>query len=144
MPSAGAWDSFTAYQGPRSAGKLSFCRSGGFEGLCPRSPSFQQETYPGRIYGTGDGPSRQKMGVRFVERIYADRVYNPDGTLQSRKISGSVIHDLEKAAQQALAMVQNGYVLAHDGIKVNVKPESICVHGDTPTAVAILQKIGRA
>jgi 5-oxoprolinase (ATP-hydrolysing) subunit A len=84
------------------------------------------------------------MGVRFVERIYADRVYNPDGTLQSRKISGSVIHDLEKAAQQALAMVQNGYVLAHDGIKVNVKPESICVHGDTPTAVAILQKIGRA
>ena len=38
-------------------------------------------------------------------------------------------------------MVQTGYVVAHDGTKVNVKPESICVYGDTPTAVAILQKI---
>ena len=80
-------------------------------------------------------------GVRFVEEVYADRVYNPDGTLQSRKIPGSVIHDPEKAAQQALTMVQSRYVVAHDGTKVKVKPESICVHGDTPTAVAILQKI---
>jgi len=83
----------------------------------------------------------KEMGVRFVEEVYADRVYNPDGTLQSRKIPGSVIHDPEKAARRALTMLQNGYVIPHDGTKVNVKPESICVHGDTPTAVAILQKI---
>ncbi len=83
----------------------------------------------------------KEIGVRFVEEVYADRVYNPDGTLQSRKIPGSVIHDPEKAARQALTMAQEGYVIAHDGTKVKVIPESICVHGDTPTAVMILQKI---
>jgi UPF0271 protein len=83
----------------------------------------------------------KEVGVRFVEEVYADRVYNPDGTLQSRKIPGSVIHDSEKAARQALTMVQEGYVVAHDGTKVKVKPESLCVHGDTPSALAILQKI---
>ena len=69
-------------------------------------------------------------------------MYNPDGTLQSRKIAGSVIHDPEKAAKQALTIMKEGYVLAHDGTKVKVKPETLCVHGDTPTAISILQKIG--
>jgi UPF0271 protein len=81
------------------------------------------------------------VGIRCVEEAYADRVYNPDGTLQSRKIAGSVIHDPEKAARQALTMVKEGYVVAHEGTKVKVKPETLCVHGDTPTAVVILQKI---
>ena len=40
-----------------------------------------------------------------------------------------------------MAMAQTGYVVAHDGTEVKVKPETICVHGDTPTAVVILQKI---
>jgi UPF0271 protein len=91
--------------------------------------------------GTVMVQAAQEVGVRFVEEVYADRVYNPDGTLQSRKIPGSVIHDSGKAARQALTMVQEGYVVAHDGTKVKVKPESLCVHGDTPNALAILQKI---
>jgi len=82
-----------------------------------------------------------EAGVLFVEEVYADRVYNPDGTLQSRKIAGSVIHDPERAARQALNVVREGYVVAHDGTRVKVKPETLCVHGDTPSAVAILQKI---
>jgi UPF0271 protein len=83
----------------------------------------------------------KEVGIRFVEEVYADRVYNPDGTLQSRKIAGSVIHDPEKAARQALSVVREGCVVAHDGTKVKVKPETLCVHGDTASAVAILQKI---
>ncbi|HYA94333.1 MAG TPA: 5-oxoprolinase subunit PxpA [Thermodesulfobacteriota bacterium] len=82
-----------------------------------------------------------ETAIRFVEEVYADRVYNPDGTLQSRTIAGSVIHDPERAASQALTMVREGYVVAHDGTRVKVKPETLCVHGDTPSAVAILQKI---
>ncbi len=83
----------------------------------------------------------KEVGVRYAEEVYADRVYNPDGTLQSRKIPGSVIHDPEKAARQALTIVKEGYVLAHDGSKFAVKPETLCVHGDTPTALPILQRI---
>jgi UPF0271 protein len=83
----------------------------------------------------------KEIGVRFVEEVYADRVYNPDGMLQSRKIPGSVIQDSEKAARQALGSLQEGYVVAHDGTKVKVTPKSLCVHGDTPGALAILKKI---
>jgi UPF0271 protein len=91
--------------------------------------------------GTVMVQAAKEAGIRFVEEVYADRVYNPDGTLQSRKIAGSVIHDPEKAARQVLNMVREGYVVAHDGTRVKVKPETLCVHGDTPSAVAILQKI---
>ena len=91
--------------------------------------------------GTVMVQAAKEIGVRFVEEVYADRVYNPDGTLQSRKIAGSVIHDSEKAAWQALMSVQEGYVVAHNGTKVKVKSESLCVHGDTPSALSILQKI---
>jgi UPF0271 protein len=91
--------------------------------------------------GTVMAQAAREIGIRFVEEVYADRVYNPDGTLQSRKILGSVIHESEKAAQQALIAVLKGYVVAHDGTQVKLKAESLCVHGDTPTAVAILQKI---
>jgi UPF0271 protein len=93
------------------------------------------------LTGTVMVQAAREVGVRCVEEAYADRVYNPDGTLQSRKIAGSVIHDPEKAARQALTMVKEGYVVAHEGTKVKVKPETLCVHGDTPTAVVILQKI---
>ncbi|MDH4268129.1 MAG: LamB/YcsF family protein [Deltaproteobacteria bacterium] len=93
------------------------------------------------LAGTVMVQAAKEAGVRFVEEAYADRVYNPDGTLQSRKIAGSVIQDPEKAARQALTLVQEGYVIAHDGTKVMVKPETLCVHGDTPGAIAILQKI---
>ncbi len=93
------------------------------------------------LTGTVMVQAAKEVGVRYVEEVYADRVYNPDGTLQSRKIAGSVIHDPEKAAKQALTIMKEGYVLAHDGTKVKVKPDTLCVHGDTPTAISILQKI---
>lgn len=96
------------------------------------------------LAGTVMVQAAKEVGVRFVEEVYADRVYNPDGTLQSRKIVGSVIHDPEKAAGQALTMVQEGYVIANDGTQVRVKPETLCIHGDTPQAIAILQRIREA
>ena len=50
-------------------------------------------------------------------------------------------YDPEKAAGQALTIVKEGYVIAHDGTKIPLKPASLCVHGDTPTAIEILRKI---
>jgi UPF0271 protein len=102
---------------------------------------FSKEVIFVALTGTVMVQASKEVGIRYVEEAYADRVYNPDGTLQSRKIAGSVIHDPEKAAKQALTIVKEGYVLAHDGTKVKVKPETLCVHGDTPTAISILQKI---
>ncbi len=102
---------------------------------------FDQNMIFVALAGTVMVQAAKEIGVRYVEEVYADRVYNPDGTLQSRKIPGSVIHDPEKAARQALTIIREGYVIAHDGTRVSVKPETLCVHGDTPGAIAILEKI---
>jgi UPF0271 protein len=102
---------------------------------------FDKEIILVAYSGTIMVQAAKEVGVRYVEEAYADRVYNPDGTLQSRKIPGSVIHDPEKAARQALTIVKEGYVIAHDGTKIPLKPASLCVHGDTPTAIEILKKI---
>ena len=81
-------------------------------------------------------------GLRFAGEAFADRVYNPDGTLQSRRIPGSVIHDPEKAAAQAVAIAQ-GTVIAHDGTEVPVAAETLCLHGDNPEALENARTVRR-
>jgi len=122
-------------------GNLAFVDLEASKTIARAAARFSKEIIFVALAGSVMVQAAKEVGVRFVEEVYADRVYNPDGTLQSRKIAGSVIHDPEKAARQALIIVQEGYVVAHDGTKVKVKPETLCVHGDTPGAIAILQKI---
>jgi len=124
-----------------SLGNVAFVDLEVSKAIARSAARFSQEVIFIALAGSVMVQAAKEVGVRFVEEIYADRVYNPDGTLQSRKIAGSVIHDPEEAARQALTMVRDGYVIAHEGTKVRVKPDTICVHGDTPSAIAILQKI---
>jgi UPF0271 protein len=74
-------------------------------------------------------------GVRYAREAFADRVYNADGSLQSRKISGSLITDPEKCARQAVD-IANGFLFAHDGTRVKIDAQTLCLHGDNPAAVA--------
>jgi len=105
---------------------------------------FSEEIILIALAGTVMTQAAKEVGLPFVEEGYADRVYNPDGTLRSRKTPGSIIDDPEKAAGQALTMIQEGYVIAYDGTKVKVRPGTLCVHGDTPHALPILQRIREA
>ena len=73
-------------------------------------------------------------GLRFAGEAFADRRYNPDGTLQSRRIEGSVIHDPEQAAEQAVSIAA-GSVTAVDGTTVELHAETLCLHGDNPAAL---------
>jgi UPF0271 protein len=77
----------------------------------------------------------ERDGLRFAGEAFADRVYNPDGTLQSRRIAGSVITDPEKAAKQAVSIATSRCVTAHDGSRVSLDAETLCLHGDNPAAV---------
>jgi len=90
----------------------------------------------------------EAQGLRFAAEAFADRVYNPDGTLQSRRVSGSVISDPERAARQAVSIAKDGVVFAHDGSRVLIKAETLCLHGDNPTAVenawAVREALSRA
>jgi UPF0271 protein len=67
------------------------------------------------------------MGLAVAGEGFADRRYEPDGSLRSRKFPDALITDPEEAAAQALRLARSGGV------------ETICVHGDTPGAVAILK-----
>lgn len=74
---------------------------------------------------------------------FADRRYEPDGTLRSRKFEDALIRDPVKAAQQALRMVELGVVKASDGSEVAVAAQTICIHGDTPGAPEIAAEVAR-
>ena len=83
----------------------------------------------------------EEAGLRAAQEGFADRAYNPDGTLQSRKQPGSVIHDPQRAAERAVAMVRDGVVVAYTGEEIPLRVDTICVHGDSPGAVQIAKTI---
>ncbi len=82
-------------------------------------------------------------GLRYAREAFADRSYNPDGTLQSRKIPGSLITDPKRAAQQAVDIAR-GFVIAHDGGKVQIDAQTVCLHGDNPAVLANVQSVRKA
>jgi UPF0271 protein len=86
----------------------------------------------------------QATGLRFAAEAFADRAYNPDGSLVSRRLPGSVITDPAQAAVQAVRMVKEQIVVAHDGTLVPVVAETICLHGDNPSATANAKAIRAA
>jgi UPF0271 protein len=80
-------------------------------------------------------------GLRVVAEAFADRAYMPDGSLVSRRQPGAVLHDPAEVAERMLRLVQEGVVKSIDGSLVEVKAESICVHGDSPGAVAMAREL---
>lgn len=80
-------------------------------------------------------------GLTVVAEAFADRAYTPQGNLVSRREKGSVLHDPELVAQRMLRMVRDGVVEAIDGTMTQIDAQSICVHGDSPGAVAIAQRL---
>jgi UPF0271 protein len=71
-------------------------------------------------------------GLRVAAEVFADRAYEPDGSLMSRRKPGSVIHDPTAVVSRAVRMVKERSVTASDGSIVPLDADTICVHGDTP------------
>lgn len=83
-------------------------------------------------------------GLRAVGEAFADRGYEPDGTLVSRRSPGAVITDAAAVTERAVRMAREGVVTATDGSQVRFRAESICLHGDTPGAVALARGVRAA
>ncbi|HEY0541107.1 MAG TPA: 5-oxoprolinase subunit PxpA [Actinoallomurus sp.] len=97
-------------------------------------PALPMLTLPGSAL-------HQVTGVTVVNECFADRAYNADGTLVSRREPGAVIDDEHSVAARAARMAVDGTVEAIDGSEVNVDARSICVHGDTPGAVGLARAV---
>ncbi|MBS0301607.1 MAG: LamB/YcsF family protein [Proteobacteria bacterium] len=80
-------------------------------------------------------------GLSVIEEAFADRGYTPQGTLVSRREPGAVLHDAQAVAARMLQLVREGTVPAVDGSPVAVRADSICVHGDSPGAVAMARAV---
>jgi UPF0271 protein len=76
-------------------------------------------------------------GFSIAAEAFADRRYEPDGTLRSRKHPDALIRDPVEAGRQALSIVQHGAVVAVNGRRVAVAAQTLCIHGDTPGAPEI-------
>jgi UPF0271 protein len=85
-----------------------------------------------------------EAGLTVVHEAFADRAYNPDGTLVSRRLPGAVLHDPAAIARRCVALAQGDPVLDVEGAELTVRAESICVHGDTPGAVEIARQVREA
>jgi 5-oxoprolinase (ATP-hydrolysing) subunit A len=83
----------------------------------------------------------REAGLPVAAEAFADRRYQSDGTLVPRDRAGALVTDPEEAARQAVGLARDGRVIAEDGSSVSVRADTICLHGDTPGAVAIARRI---
>ncbi len=78
-----------------------------------------------------------RLGLRVAAEAFADRSYEPDGTLTPRHLSDSVLSEPGRAVERAIRMVRDGKVVARDGSTFSLTVDTICVHGDTPNAAEL-------
>jgi UPF0271 protein len=90
------------------------------------------------------GVAAKQEGVPFVEEAFADRAYTDEGSLVSRKLAGSVIHDIDEVVTRVVRMVTDKTVVSINGNVVPIQAQTICVHGDTPGAVDMVKAIRAA
>ena len=97
------------------------------------------------------GPNRKYLeamaarhSIRIAFEFFADRAYNPDGSLVSRSTPGAVLHHGGEVADRIVKLVSEGTVTAIDGSEMVLNAETICVHGDNPEALSLVRKIREA
>ena len=83
-------------------------------------------------------------GLTVVHEAFADRAYTAEGTLVSRRLDGSVLHDADEIAARCTAMATGRPIQDNAGGSLTLSPASICVHGDTPGAVDIARRVRAA
>ncbi|MFC5738173.1 LamB/YcsF family protein [Sinirhodobacter huangdaonensis] len=79
----------------------------------------------------------REMGANWVGEIFADRAYNDDGTLLDRSRPGAVLHDPAEVGRRMEEMIRAGAIITASGARLPARIDTICVHGDSPAAVAM-------
>ena len=99
------------------------------------------------LFGLPNSPllrEGENAGLRVAAEIFADRTYEADGSLTSRRKPGSVIHEPADVVQRAVEMVTTGRVTATDGTSITLKADTLCLHGDTPGAADLARQVRAA
>jgi UPF0271 protein len=86
----------------------------------------------------------REAGIRVAFEAFPDRAYTPEGKLAPRSFPGAVIKDPKAAAERALRMAKEGKIITTDGSVLEMRIDTICVHGDNPSAVELVKNIRSA
>jgi UPF0271 protein len=86
----------------------------------------------------------RRFGIRVAFEFFADRAYNSDGSLVARSLDGAVIRDHDLAAERVMKMATGGTVMCIDGSEIELAADTICVHGDNPSALELVRNIREA
>ena len=98
------------------------------------------------VIGSGPGGyvaaiRASQLGLKTASEVFADRAYIKSGTLVSRAIPGAVIHDSNICNKRVLKMINEGSVTGIDGSEIKIEAESICIHGDNPSAIEMAKSL---
>ena len=100
------------------------------------------------IYVANVGSEMEKagrtLGLKVAREAFCDRLYDDDGNLTSRKIPGAVIDNPAVAAGRAVQMVVNGEMVSRNGKRIPGRIDTLCVHGDGPTAIVLASTVRAA
>ena len=111
------------------------------DALCEAVRRFDPSLKFFGLAGSGMIEAATRAGLQPVEEVFADRAYNADGSLVSRKLPGALIESDADAIAQTLSLVRDHRVTAIDGSTVPVNAQSVCLHGDGAHALAFAQRI---
>jgi UPF0271 protein len=108
--------------------------------VCAVNPKLAVYGLPGSVWLRLAG----EAGLTVIAEAFADRSYTAEARLVSRREPGAVLEDADVIAERAVAMATTGRIAAIDGTWIDVRPDSICVHGDTPGAVTAAERVRHA
>jgi UPF0271 protein len=83
----------------------------------------------------------RELDCAWAGEIFADRAYEDDARLVDRKLPGAVLHDADAAAERIREMLAAGAIIARSGKRIPCRIDTICLHGDTPEAVAMARAL---
>ena len=114
------------------------------EGICKAIYSIDPEFIFMGLAGSVMLEAAERIGLKTASEVFADRAYNDDGSLVARSKPGAVIHDPEAAVARAVKMAKEGKVISINGKEIDIRADSICVHGDNPKAIETVIKLRNA
>jgi UPF0271 protein len=93
------------------------------------------------IDNSAQADTAEAMAFRTIREAYADRAYQSDGLLVPRQMPGAVLHDRVAIAERAVRLAERSEIVAVEGTVIRTEARSLCIHGDTPDAVAIARAV---
>ena len=110
-------------------------------GICQGIWDFDRNLILLALSGSQMVAAAREIGLPVAQEVFADRAYEDDGSLVARSQPGAVIHDPEQAIARVIRMVKEGKVTSIHGKEIDLKPDSVCVHGDNPQALEFVRNI---